>query len=116
MSEHKARHPIGKRRLADAVLANQHEGVRHAAAAIGAKERGLGTAVTEEFGGHARRGGLVDFRLVRAHEVASARRAAAATGRKRVFTACQICFATVIFGALASMMTQRCGSDAASVR
>src|SRR5262249_9500591 len=102
--------------LADAVLADQHEGMRHAAAAIGGQERSLGAAVTEELAGHARQRRLIGLGVVDTHEAASASCAGAATGRRRVFTACQICLATIILGALASMMTQRSGSVAASVR
>src|SRR6516165_177131 len=51
MREHEARHPISKRRLADTVLADQHEGMRYAAAAISGKQRRLRAAVTKERAG-----------------------------------------------------------------
>lgn len=116
MCEHKARQAIGERGLADALLADQHKSVRHAAAAVGGKECTFSTAVTEELAGYPRWRGFVDVGFVRTHEVASAKRTGAVAGRRRAFTACQMCFATVIFGALASMMTQRRGSPAASIR
>ena len=110
MGEHKARQAIGERRLADALPADQHESVRHAAAAVGGKERTFCTAVTEQLAGHPRWCGFVDVGFVRTHDAASAKRPAPSRARRRAFTACQICFATVIFGALASMMTQRSGA------
>ena len=55
MREHKARQAIRERRLADALLADEHEGVRHPSAAIGSKERGLGAGMAEELVGQARR-------------------------------------------------------------
>ena len=116
MREHKARQAISERGLADALLAYQHKSVRHAAAAVGGKECTFSTAVTEELVGYPRWRGFVDVGFVRTHEVASAKRTGAVAGRRRAFTACQMCFATVIFGALASTMTQRCGSPAASIR
>ena len=80
----------------------EQEGVRHAAAAIGGKERAFGAGVTEQRLSVARGGAassIVGF--VRTHEAASsARRAGAVAGRSRAFTACQMCFATVFFGAL----------------
>ena len=98
MREHKARQAIGERGLADALLADQHKSVRHAAAAVGGKECTFSTAVTEELAGYPRWCGFVDVGFVRTHEVASAKRTGAVAGRRRAFTACQMCFATVIFG------------------
>ena len=116
MREHETRHSISECCLADALLADEHEGMGHAAAAVGGKERGFSAAVTEELAGHSRRRCFVGVGVVRAHEVAPAKRTGAVTGRSRALTACQTCLATVIFGALASIMTQRCGSPAASLR
>ncbi len=47
MGEHETRHAIGQRRLADALRADDQEGVRHAAAAIGGKQRRLGGGMAE---------------------------------------------------------------------
>ncbi len=116
MRERKARQAIGERRLADALLADQHEGVRHPSAAIGSKERGLGAGMAEELVGQARRGYFVEVLLGFAHEAASAKLSGAKAGCRRELTACQMRFATIFLGALASTITQRSGSAAASMR
>ena len=115
IGEHEARHAIGERRLADALLADKHERVRHAPAAIGREQRRLGGGVAKQRVGGARRCRLgVGFR--RSHDAACSRLRRAAAGLSLELTVCQMCLATIFFGAVASMMTQRCGSAAASWR
>ena len=116
MREHKTRHAVGERRLADAFLADQHESVRHASAAIGGKERRLGGRMAEQLVGQARRRCFVEILLGFAHEAASAKLSGAEAGCRRELTACQMRLATIFFGALASTITQRSGSAAASMR
>src|ERR1700676_3499228 len=116
MGEHKARQAISERRLADALLADEHEGVRHPSAAIGSKERGLDAGMAEELVRQARRLCLVGVALLCTHEAASAKLNGAAAGWRRALTACQMCLATIFFGAVAWMITQRSGSAAASMR
>ena len=65
MREHKARHPVGERRLADAARPADQPGMRHAAAAIGIEERVLGFDMAVEREGLAR---MRDCAVVRTHE------------------------------------------------
>ena len=54
MRQHEARHPIGQRRLADAALAADQPGMRHAPAAIGVEQRLLGLGMAEQVAASAR--------------------------------------------------------------
>ena len=116
MREHEASHAVGERRLADALGADEQEGVRDASAAIGGKERGLGDGVAEQRVGHARVRRVDGFARRRAHEARFSKMKGAIAGSSLEFTVAHTRLATVSFVALASMITQRFGSAAASVR
>jgi hypothetical protein len=57
MREHEARHPIGQRRLADALRAADQPGMRNTSAAVGIEQCLLGLAMPEQRGGFARMDG-----------------------------------------------------------
>src|SRR6185437_672159 len=54
MGEHKARHAVGQRRLADALRADDEKGMRHAIAAIGSQHALFGDVVAKQRGRRAR--------------------------------------------------------------
>ncbi len=109
--------PIGERRLADAFRPDEQKGVRDASAAIGGKERGLGERMTGQPVGHARMRCLGRLARGWAHEARFfSKTNGAMAGSRREFTVAQMRLATSSFVALASTITQRSGSDAASVR
>ena len=115
MREHEPRHPIGQRRLADALRAADQPGMRNPPAAIGVQQRQFGLAMPEQRHGFARmRDGSGCLSLAGAH----ARLATFETSnsRKRSRTAVQTLAATAPAAALASISTQRCGSAAAICR
>ena len=115
MREHEPRHPIGQRRLADALRAADQPGMRNTPAAIGVQQRRLGLAMPEQRGGLARmRDGDLRFDLTGAHAELAALPAAAVKKRSR--KAAHTLAATVSASALASISTQRCGSAAAICR
>ena len=116
MREDEASHAVSQRRLADALLADEQEGVRNAAAAIGGEKRGLGVRVAEQHLGDARVRRFIEFARLRAHEAIVSKLIGASAGSSLAFTACQICLATIFLGSLASTMTHRSGSAAASAR
>src|SRR5258708_34501339 len=84
MAEHKARHPIGQRRLADALRAADQPGVRNPPAAIGVQQRRLGLAMAGKRAGLARmRHADLRFDLTGAHaELAALAGAASRRSRK----------------------------------
>src|SRR5690242_16637496 len=68
VGEHETRHPVGERRLADALRSPEQPGMRDATAAIGIEQRRLSLAMPEQRSGFARmpdRNLLLD--LARAH-------------------------------------------------
>src|SRR6185312_3878424 len=115
MGQHEARHAIGERRLADALLSPDQPGMGNAPAAIGIEQCRLRLAMPEQDGGLARmRHRDLGFDLARAH--AGAAKLLAGFVKKRSRKAAQTCAATVFTSALASISTQRPGSDAAISR
>ena len=116
MSKDEAGEAVGERRLADALGADEQQGVRHASAAIGGQQRGLGVGMAVKRVGQARRRRFLGFVRDRAHDATFSSTVAAPAGWSREFTAFHTCLATFSFGADASMITQRSGSAAASAR
>src|SRR5215510_13443095 len=115
MGQHKARHPVSERRLADAVRPADQPGVRDAAAAIGFEQHLLGLAMAEQHCGLARVRGLgLVSRFGSAHEATSPSAIGAVAGSRRSVITFQTRSATVALGALASISTQRWGSLNAS--
>ena len=109
--------PISERRLADAFRPDEQKGVRNPSAAIRGKERGLGERVAGQPVGHARMRCLGRLARGRAHEARFfSKTKGAMAGSRREFTVAQMRLATSSLVALASTITQRSGSDAASVR
>src|ERR1700682_5389288 len=101
MREHETGHAIGERGFADAALAADQPGVRHATGTIGVEQRLLGIGVTEQDGSLARMRdfGVFGFCGGCAH-VAAPSRCVALVGSKRSLTLLQICSATSASGAV----------------
>src|SRR5579871_170993 len=107
MGQHKARHAIGERGLADALRAADQPGMCDASAAVGVEQRRFRLMMPEQRGGLARmRHRSLGFGLARTH----AGLGTPALTKKRSRKVLQILVATVSTSALASMTTQRCGS------
>src|ERR1700741_1550275 len=103
MRQHKARHAIGERRLADALRATEQPGMRNASAAIGVEQRRLRLAVAEKLGGFARmRHRRLGFGLARAHAGLGTLSLLVALTKKRSRKALHTFAATVSTSALAS--------------
>ena len=116
MGEHEARHAIGERRLADAALAADQPGMRHAAAAIGVEQRllGLGDGRTARWsradaGSRHRRRASAACALKAGFVLELDRRALA--GSSFFCTTRQICVGDLILRVVASISTQRSGSS-----
>ncbi len=124
MRKRKARHAVSQGGFADALGARQQERMRHAAGTISRQQRRLRQAMAEQRRRKARMRDFAGTVLVvgaRAHEApTSLRRAGMLTGKVNgsslAPTTLQILRATISFGALASMTTQRSGCSAAIAR
>src|SRR5882757_609625 len=115
MGEHEPRHPIGQRRLADALRSPDQPGMRNTPAAVGIQQRHFGFVVPEQICGFARMGGG-DLRVDLAGTHAELAALLAPAAKKRLRNAAHMLAATVPASALASISTHRCGSLAAICR
>ncbi len=116
MREHEARRAVGERRLADALAADDEEGVRHAPAAVGGEENVFCAGMTEQRGRRARMRRFGALARLRTHDATLARAARAVAGLSFESTASHTRLATSSLAALALMMTQRSGDSSASVK
>src|ERR1700754_1439981 len=115
MGQYETRHPIGQRRLADALRAADQPCMRNAPAPVGAQQRRFGFVMPEQRTGFARmRRDDLGLGLAWAHAVLAT--LAADVAKKRSRSAVQTKPATVLASAEASISTQRFGSAAAISR
>lgn len=115
MGQHELGQPVSKRRLANSRLSTNHPGVRYTSAFVGIKQCRFGIAMAKQRDRLARTFGRVLLTIVCTHgTVVSA--IPSCSGLSRSATIDQMRSATTSRGARPSMMMQRFGSSAASVR
>ena len=116
MCQHKPRHPVGERGLADTGRPADQPGMRQAAAAVGGEQRALGLLMAHQYRGCARMCGFVKVVAGFAHNAAPSSATGAVAGWSRSLTAFQMRSATSGFGCVASMITQRSDSTSTIMR